>query len=155
METQIWVNCWPSMETNELFILQSYSQCHGCWWPIDPRIQGINSHDIDLIILEYLCLSTRNVNTLRQDKTGIILRQHFHMHFMRKILIFCFKFHSCMFLRIQLTISQHWFRLGFGTKQTTTCYLNQWWPSSLMRKCVTRAPYQYEDVVLPVKGSPW
>ena len=37
------------------------------------------------------------------------------------------KFHWSLFLRVQLTISQHWFRLWLGADQATSHYLNQWW----------------------------
>ena len=39
----------------------SYSQYHGCWWPGDPRSQGISSNDIDLAKQEYSRLSNRLV----------------------------------------------------------------------------------------------
>ena len=32
-----------------------------------------------------------------------------------------------MFLRVQLTIFQHWFRLWLGAVQATSHYLSQWW----------------------------
>ena len=34
--------------------------------------------------------------------------------------------HWSLFLRLQLTISQHWFRYRFGASQATSHYLNQW-----------------------------
>ena len=36
-------------------------------------------------------------------------------------------FHWALFLRVQLTIFQHWFRLWLGASQATSHYLNQWW----------------------------
>ena len=36
------------------------------------------------------------------------------------------KFHLSLFLRLQLTIFQHWFRKWHGAKQATRHYLNQW-----------------------------
>ena len=42
-----------------------------------------------------------------------------------KILEFRFKFHWKFFLKVQLTISQHWFRQWLGTEQVTSHYLNQ------------------------------
>ena len=36
-------------------------------------------------------------------------------------------FHWSLFLRVQLIIFQHWFRLWLGTDQVTSHYLNQWW----------------------------
>ena len=43
-----------------------------------------------------------------------------------------------VFLRVQLTITQHWFRWWLGTDQVTCHYLNKCWPSSLMHICSTR-----------------
>ena len=40
---------------------------------------------------------------------------------------FRLKFHWSLFIRIQLTIFQHWFRWWLGADQATSHYLNQWW----------------------------
>ena len=47
-------------------------------------------------------------------------------------------FTEVFFLRFQLTISQCCFRLWLGTKQATSHFLNQCWPSSLTDICGTR-----------------
>ena len=47
-----------------------------------------------------------------------------------KILEFWLKFHWSLFLRVQLTISQHWVRKWLGSDQATSHYLNQWWLDS-------------------------
>ena len=36
-------------------------------------------------------------------------------------------FHWSLFLRFQLTILHHWFRLWLGAVQATRYYINQWW----------------------------
>ena len=36
-------------------------------------------------------------------------------------------FRWSLFLRVQLTVLQHWFRLWLGADQATSHYLNQWW----------------------------
>ena len=51
------------------------------------------------------------------------------------IVVFLFIFHLNLFLRVQSTISQQWFRKGFGANQVTNPYMNQWWPSLLMHVC--------------------
>ena len=43
----------------------------------------------------------------------------------------------CLGLNV-LAIRQHWFRYWLGAEHATYYYLNQWWPSLLTRKCVTR-----------------
>ena len=44
-----------------------------------------------------------------------------------KMLEFRLNFHWSLFLRVQLTICQHWFRDWLGAVQVTCHYLNQWW----------------------------
>ena len=44
-----------------------------------------------------------------------------------KIFEFRLKFHWSLFLMVQLTIFQHWFRQWLGAGQATSHYLNQWW----------------------------
>ena len=44
-----------------------------------------------------------------------------------KMLEFLLKFHRSLFLRVQLTIFQHWFIQWLGTDQVTSHYMNQWW----------------------------
>ena len=39
-------------------------------------------------------------------------------------------FHWSLFLWVQLTIYQHWFRLWLGAKEATSHFLNQWCPDS-------------------------
>ena len=46
-----------------------------------------------------------------------------------KMLEFRLRFHWSLFIRVQLTIFQHWFRLWLGAVQVTSHYLNQWWSS--------------------------
>ena len=44
-----------------------------------------------------------------------------------KMYEFRFGFHWNLFLEVQLTIFQHWFRQWLGADQATSHYLNQWW----------------------------
>ena len=44
-----------------------------------------------------------------------------------KMYEFRLKFHWSLFVRVQLTIYQHWFRWWLGADQATSHYLNQWW----------------------------
>ena len=55
-----------------------------------------------------------------------------------KMLEYRLKFQWNLFLRVQLTIFQHWFRLWLGAGQATSHYLNQWWSSLLTHICVSR-----------------
>ena len=51
-------------------------------------------------------------------------RQHFLMDFLECIFM---NSDLSLFLGVQLTIFQHWFRWWLGTNQATSHYLNQWW----------------------------
>ena len=44
-----------------------------------------------------------------------------------KMFEFWLKLHRSLFLRVQLTIIQHWFRQWLGAIQVTSHYLNRWW----------------------------
>ena len=44
-----------------------------------------------------------------------------------KMYDFLLRFHWSLFLRVQLTIFQHWFRQWLGASQTTSHCLNLWW----------------------------
>ena len=46
---------------------------------------------------------------------------------------FRLRFHWSLFLGIELTISQHWFRWWLGAVQAKSHYLNQWW---LVYRCI-------------------
>ena len=51
---------------------------------------------------------------------------------------FLFQFHWNMFLRVQFTIFQHWFRQRLVAFSAPSHYLNQCWPSSPTHICGTR-----------------
>ena len=55
-------------------------------------------------------------------------RRHLQAHFLEwKCFELRLKFHWSLFLRVQLTIFQHWFRWWIGAVQATSQYMNQWW----------------------------
>ena len=63
-----------------------------------------------------------------RDKMTTILQTTFSNAFSwQKMFEFRLKFHWTLFLRVQLTIFQHWFRWWLGAVQATSHYLNQWW----------------------------
>ena len=63
-----------------------------------------------------------------RDKMNAISQTTFSSAFSwMKMFEFRLKFHWNMFLRVQLTIFQHWLRLWLGAGQATSHYLNQWW----------------------------
>ena len=54
------------------------------------------------------------------------------------MLEFRFNFHWNLFLWVQLTINQHWFRQWLVACSAPIHYLNQWWPSSPTHICCAR-----------------
>ena len=63
-----------------------------------------------------------------RDKIDAISQTTFWSTFSwMKMFEFRLKFHWNLFLRVQLTIFQHWFRYWLGAVQATSHYLNQWW----------------------------
>ena len=63
-----------------------------------------------------------------RDKMAAIVQTIFSDEFFwMKIYEFRLRFHWNLFLRVQLTISQHWFRSWLSANQATSHYLNQWW----------------------------
>ena len=68
------------------------------------------------------------VNTQAETKMGTIFQTTFSNAFSwMKMYKFRLKFHWSLFLWVQLTISQHWFRPWLGTGQVTSHCLNQCW----------------------------
>ena len=63
-----------------------------------------------------------------RDKMAAISQMAFSNAFSwKKKYKFRLRFHWSLFLRVQLTIFQHWFRLWLGAYQATSFYLSQWW----------------------------
>ena len=56
-----------------------------------------------------------------------------------KMFEFRIQFDWSLFLRVQMTILQHW--MFIGIEQATSHYLNQWWPSSLIHICITQTQW--------------
>ena len=63
--------------------------------------------------------------------------------------LFWSQFHWSLFLKFQLTITQHWFRKWRGAEQATSHYLNQCRASSLTYICGTRAGW----LAYPLAGA--
>ena len=83
-------------------------------------------------------LHKTNVNTLRPRQNGCHWQTTFSNAFSwMKIYEFRLRFHWNLFLRVQLTIFQHWFRWWLGADQAASHYLNQWW---LDYRCIYASP---------------
>ena len=102
----------------------------------------------DMIHIYMVCVLTH----LGRDKIDTIFQTTFSNAISwMKMFEFRLKLHWTMFLKVQLTIFQHWFRQLLGAEQATSHYLNQCWPSSTMHICVTR-PQRVDDGS-PIHGS--
>ena len=63
-----------------------------------------------------------------RDKMAAILQTTFSNAFSwMKMHEFHLRFHWSLFLRLELTIFQHWFKKWLGADKVTSHYLNQWW----------------------------
>ena len=63
-----------------------------------------------------------------RDKMAAISQTTLSIAFsLMKMVEFSLKFHWSLFIRVQLTIFQHWFRWWLGADQATIHYLKQWW----------------------------
>ena len=119
--------CWPwqcSLWTQELYIclvmasVDSFTVLHS----FDSRHFAWNS-----VLIHW-----------GRDKMAAIFQTTFWNAFSwMNMYEFRLKFHWNLFLRVQLTISQHWCRWWLGPSQATSHYLNPWWYSLLTHICVT------------------
>ena len=64
-------------------------------------------------------------------------RRHFQMHFSMKMYDIRIRLHRSLFLRFELTIFEHCFRLWLGIGQATSHCLTQWW---LVYWCIYASP---------------
>ena len=87
------------------------------------------------------------------DKMAAILQTIFSNAFSwMKSFVFWLTFHLSLFLRVQLVITQHWFRYWLGTYSAPSHYLNQCWHYSLTHTCGTRGRWvkSYMDTFYPL-----
>ena len=93
-------------------------------WPFCPGLIGLKYCYIHLGQIHNSYVLTH----WGRDKMDAISQTTFSSAFCwTKMFEFRIKFHWSLFLRVQLTIFQHWFRWWLGADQATSHYLNQWW----------------------------
>ena len=79
-----------------------------CRWPSPKWCQTITKHSIDWRVQYF---SSKSLTHWGRDKMDAISQTTFLIWFpWMKMFEFRLKFHWCLFLRVQLTIFQHWFR---------------------------------------------
>ena len=84
-----------------------------------------------------------------RDKMAVIFQMTYSNAFSwMKMYEFRLRFHWRLFLGVQSTIFQHWFRQWLGAVQATSHYLKQWWPSLLMPQWVNVTTYPYSNYML-------
>ena len=80
------------------------------------------------VVVRYWPMLFISFNPLRPRQMAAIFQTTFSNAFSwMKMYEFRLRFHWILFPRVQLTISQHWFRSWLGTSQVTSHDLNQWW----------------------------
>ena len=98
-----------------------HNQYHGCWWPRDTRSNDINPIKVGIS-------GPRTLTHWGRDKMAAVSQTTLSSAFLwMKMLEFRLRFHWSLFLRVELTIIQHWFRWWPVAGQATGHYLNQWW----------------------------
>ena len=100
---------WPTLSVAKI-----------CLWMV--------SSDDMTVRLEY----RQNINSSLPERNGCHFADTiFNCIFMNEKCCISIWIYWSLFLRAQLTVSQHWFRLWLGAEQATSHYLNQRWPISL------------------------
>ena len=80
------------------------------------------------LCLAHVELCDHGLSHWGRDEIDAILQTTFSETFSwLKMCEFRLKFQWSLFLRVQLTISQHWFRWWLGAVPATIHYLKQWW----------------------------
>ena len=96
-----------------------------------PIIQNSNMHILSQHWFSQCWLrsvSSQQLTHSGRDKMDAIFQTTFsNIYSWMKIYEYQLKFHWSLFLRLQLTIFQHWFRWWLGADQAISHYLNQWW----------------------------
>ena len=83
--------------------------------------------------------NTKSTHWGRDKMAATLADDTFKCKFVNEnILISIKKIHWSLFLMVQLTICQHWFRLWLGAVQATNHFLNQWCYNLPTHLCVTR-----------------
>ena len=93
-------------------------------------------------------IQSNPINWGRDKMVAIFGRNILKCILLNEIFKFWIKFQWSLFLMVQLTFSQHWFRYWLGTKQVISHYMNQWWSTLLLHMCVT----QLQWVILKKKN---
>ena len=97
--------------------------CIFCLWNGAYSLIGFLHASMDLMVTDH---TNTDINTEAETQWMPFPRQHIQTSF---LLWKCMKlrFHWSLFLMVQLTIFQHWFRWWLGTDWVTSHCLNQWW----------------------------
>ena len=121
------------VHTQNYPIVVSHDSCGwriGLLWLLSHLIDYIGTYGL-LMVYWLTCLSLDKMAAISQTT-------HSNAFSWMKNFVFWCEFHWSLFLRVQLTINQHWFGWWLGTKQAASYHLNQCLSSSLMHICNTR-----------------
>ena len=103
----------------------------------------------------HICINPPQwVNTLRPRQIGhYFCKRHLQICiFLNENFDFQMKFHWSLFLGVLLTICQQWFRWWLCVDQTTSHYLNHWWPSLVMHLFITLPQWINENTKSGTRG---
>ena len=85
-------------------------------WPWDKKV-----------LHAYHCIDFTLTHSDRDKMVNIFWKTFSNAFSWMKMYEFQLRFHWRLFLRVQLTVSQHWFKQWLGADQATSHCLNQWW----------------------------
>ena len=103
--------------------------CKFIVWGGDVRGQAISRDNIGIDQMQvYFIEADSGWTHWGRDKMAAIFQTTLWNGFSwMKMYEFRLTFHWSLFLGVQLTLFQHWFRWWLGADQATSHYLNQWW----------------------------
>ena len=119
---------WKSSSYRWLSARLQYLQC------VSNGDTAVSHKAIDILVsfmvIQYPRNLIKQLTYWGRDKMAAVF-QTFSNAFSWMKIVLLFKIHWDLFLMVQLTICQHWFRNWLGAEQATIHYLSQWWHISL------------------------
>ena len=114
------------------------------WWihgdMSDNALSCAVNHKSGAHVLRFVVFTSSNrifLNALKPKQNGRHFADILNAFSFMKMYKLRFEFHRNSFPSVQWTIFKHWFRKWLGSRQATSPYLNQWWPSLVTYNCVT------------------
>ena len=122
-----------------------------CWHIV--HLTPRNNFQLNIYQNSYIFIQEMHLTHWDRDKMNAILQMTFPSAFSwMKMYYFRLRFHWNLFVGVQLTIFQYWFRKWLVAVQATSHYLNQWW---LVHRHIYASPGLNEFKMLSMKWWPF